>query len=213
MTATTHTGGRRLIGAAAGLAAAGILLLCAGMNSGSPDQQPSAPRAATAPSWSAHPPPASASPSVPERRRSSPPAPASSVPQQAPGASLAPSATGPVPAELPPPGSGPAADPLIQQALDRSSTPDLPADEERLLLSLARTAWLAETAGYTRVRIQAAIARRDTAQSPAETGGDSREGAVVRLVWAGADRAGTFLDGRTAALHYTQNGQGSWNRM
>ncbi|MFF4429804.1 hypothetical protein ACFYZ4_11635 [Streptomyces sp. NPDC001513] len=108
--------------------------------------------------------------------------------------------------ELPPPGSGPAADPLIQQALDRASPPDLPPDIAQHLVSAGRTAWLAETAGYTQVRIQAATARRDTA-APTR-----RESAVVRLVWAGADRAGTFLDGRTAAVHFTQNEEGSWDR-
>ncbi|MFF4371497.1 hypothetical protein [Streptomyces sp. NPDC001594] len=112
--------------------------------------------------------------------------------------------------ELPPPGSGPAADPIIQQALDQASTPDLPPDDEQRLLELGRTAWTAETTGYTQVRIQAATARRDTT---APAGGERTQvQAVVRLVWAGADPAGTFLDGRTAALHYTQNGQGSWKR-
>ncbi|MEU3315795.1 hypothetical protein ABZ743_24405 [Streptomyces sp. NPDC006662] len=112
--------------------------------------------------------------------------------------------------ELPPPGSGPAADPIIQQVLDQASTPDLPPADERRLLELGRTAWTAETAGYTQVRIQAATARRDT--TAADGGERTQEQAVVRLVWAGADPAGTFLDGRTATLHYTQNGQGSWNR-
>ncbi|WP_331726227.1 hypothetical protein [Streptomyces sp. NBC_01276] len=112
--------------------------------------------------------------------------------------------SGPAPRfqQLPPPGSGPAADPLIQQALDQASSPDLPAADERLLLGLGRTAWLAETSSYSQVRIQAATARQD--------GTPSR--AVVRLVWAGADRAGTLLDGRPAAVHFTQTGDGSWNR-
>ncbi|MBT2612734.1 hypothetical protein J7I97_32070 [Streptomyces sp. ISL-87] len=116
--------------------------------------------------------------------------------------------------ELPPPGSGPAADPLIQQALDRASAPDLPAGDEQRLLALGRTAWLGETAGYTQVRIQAATARRDTTPTPTGTPEQQTPAsvrAVVRLVWAGADRAGTFLDGRTATVHYTQNGE-SWNR-
>ncbi|MFE1789146.1 hypothetical protein ACFW7J_12265 [Streptomyces sp. NPDC059525] len=113
--------------------------------------------------------------------------------------------------ELPPPGSGPAADPIIQQALDQASTPDLPPDDEQRLLELGRTTWTAETTGYTQVRIQAATARRDTT-TPAAVGERTHVQAVVRLVWAGADPAGTFLDGRTAALHYTQNGQGSWKR-
>ncbi|WP_405444597.1 hypothetical protein [Streptomyces erythrochromogenes] len=127
-------------------------------------------------------------------------------------ASAAPTAASPSPAgspvgaapagELPPPGEGPAADPLIQQALDRASRPDLlPADEQQLLTA-GRAAWLAETVRYTQVRIQAATARRTP----------DRDGAVVRLVWAGADPAGTYLDGRTAALHYIHSGEGSWTR-
>ncbi|MFF3214144.1 hypothetical protein ACFYYB_26145 [Streptomyces sp. NPDC002886] len=113
------------------------------------------------------------------------------------------------PAELPPPGSGPAADPLIQQALDQASAADLSPAVEQQVLALARTAWLAETNGYTQVRIQAATARRDT---PAPTGaGLSAMRVVVRLVWAGADPAGTFLDGRTATVRFTQNGNGSWS--
>ncbi|WP_053687198.1 hypothetical protein [Streptomyces sp. IGB124] len=109
---------------------------------------------------------------------------------------------GAAPSELPPPGSGPAADPLIQQALDRASRPDLPLADELELVTAGRAAWLAETVRYTQVRIQAATARR--AADPS--------GAVVRLVWAGADPAGTYLDGRTAALHYIRNGEGSWTR-
>ncbi|MFE9933552.1 hypothetical protein [Streptomyces sp. NPDC005533] len=102
--------------------------------------------------------------------------------------------------ELPPPGSGPAADPLIQRALDRAGPPDLPPADEQHLVTAGRAAWLAETVRYTRVRIQAATARR----------APERDGAVVRLVWAGADPAGTYLDGRTAALHYVRDGEGSW---
>lgn len=137
-----------------------------------------------------------------------------SAPQQggdqsagAPPAASAPAgAEAPVPGELPPPGSGPAADPLIQAALDRASPPDLPPATDRQLVADGRTAWLAETAVYTQVRIQAVTARRDTG------GPAGRARAVVRLVWAGADRAGTFLDGRPAAVYFTQNGNGSWER-
>ncbi|MFD3328616.1 hypothetical protein [Streptomyces sp. NPDC058701] len=111
--------------------------------------------------------------------------------------------------ELPPPGSGPAADPIIQQSLDGASPPDLPSPDEKHLLAAGRTAWSAETAGYTQVRIQATTARREST-APAARGG--REAAVVRLVWAGADPAGTFLDGRTATVRYTRNGEGSWEQ-
>lgn len=164
------------------------------------------PAAATA----APPPPAfsSATPAPP----SSPPA-SSPAPAPQPGAEQGVAAAGQPAAssasELPPPGSGPAADPIIQQALNRASPPDLPPRDEEQLLAAGRTAWSAETAGYTQVRIQAAIARRDTS-APAAPGG--RKAAVVRLVWTGADPAGTLLDGRTATLRYTQNGEGSWER-
>ncbi|MFE5773188.1 hypothetical protein ACFQ7O_33085 [Streptomyces sp. NPDC056485] len=110
---------------------------------------------------------------------------------------------------MPHPGSGEGADRSIQQAMDDASRHDLALVDEELLLRQARAAWLAETAEYTQVRIQAATARRDPASST-DTGG--RAQAVVRLVWAGADPAGTFADGRTAAVHFTQNGDGSWNR-
>ncbi|MGW6412296.1 hypothetical protein ACWF95_34595 [Streptomyces vinaceus] len=110
---------------------------------------------------------------------------------------------------MPHPGSGEAADRFIQQAMDDASRHDLPRTDEERLLRQGRAAWLAETAAYTQVRIQAATARRDPENST-DTGGRAR--AVVRLVWAGADPAGTLLDGRTAAVHFTQNGDGSWNR-
>lgn len=86
--------------------------------------------------------------------------------------------------------------------MDAAAARDLPAADEALLLRQGRAVWLAETARYTQVRIQAATARR-------ATGGT---GAVVRLVWAGADPAGTFLDGRPAVVRFTQNGDGTWNR-
>ncbi|MFI8280740.1 hypothetical protein ACIGBH_38805 [Streptomyces sp. NPDC085929] len=111
---------------------------------------------------------------------------------------------------MPHPGAGEGADRFVQQAMDEASRRDLgPADEE-LLLRQGRAVWLEETADYTQVRIQAATARGDT--NPTATAGAQPERAVVRLVWAGADPAGTLLDGRTAAVHFTQNGDGSWNR-
>ncbi|MGW1766499.1 hypothetical protein ACWCQL_20795 [Streptomyces sp. NPDC002073] len=113
-----------------------------------------------------------------------------------------------MPSELPHPGSGPAGDFLIQQVLDHATPRDLePADEAALLLR-GRRVWLVETAGYSRVRIQAATARRGN--STADIDGAVR--AVVRLVWAGADPAGTFLDGRPGTVHFTKNGDGSWKR-
>ncbi|MFC4955635.1 hypothetical protein ACFPFX_04905 [Streptomyces mauvecolor] len=58
---------------------------------------------------------------------------------------------------------------------------------------------------FTRIRIQAAIARTDPTH-PNRT--------VVHLVWAGADRGGTYTDGRLTDLSFTrtpaQNGATAW---
>ncbi|GAA0269966.1 hypothetical protein GCM10010302_04410 [Streptomyces polychromogenes] len=213
MTAHAWSGGR-LIAAAAVLAAAGLALLYAGAHGIRPGTDAAVPRV-TGPARPSGPAAPSAAASV------APPSPRASAGSASSAAPVVPGPTGPsagpgardggaVARELPPPGSGPTADPIIQQALDQASPPDLPPDDERQLLELGRQAWTAETAGYTQVRVQAATARRDT---PAPAGGERTQAeAVVRLVWAGANPAGTFLDGRTATLHYTQNGQGSWNR-
>ncbi|WP_438453162.1 hypothetical protein [Streptomyces asiaticus] len=118
---------------------------------------------------------------------------------------------------LPPPGDGPAGDAAVQHALDRSSSPDLSPQTERLLVQLGRTVWTAEVTGrgrqrwpgyftdtevrpYRRFRVQAAIARR---------AGGRR--VVVHLVWAGASPAGTDkLDNRTARVFFTQDGDNKW---
>ncbi|MEE1775584.1 hypothetical protein AB0D58_29155 [Streptomyces sp. NPDC048210] len=119
---------------------------------------------------------------------------------------------------LPEPGAGPRADPLVQRALERAVPADLAPADERQLTVLGRAVWLAEvtgadrakwpsyfpapgmTSGYSRVRIQGLIARRDT---------EHQADAVVHLVWAGADPSGTFLDGRTATLRFTHQA-GTW---
>lgn len=119
---------------------------------------------------------------------------------------------------LPEPGAGPRADPLVQRALERAVPADLAPADERQLTVLGRAVWLAEatgsgrakwpayfpdpgmTSGYSRVRIQGLIARRDT---------EHQADAVVHLVWAGADPSGTFLDGRTATLRFTRQA-GTW---
>ncbi|MEU9943662.1 hypothetical protein [Streptomyces lavendulae] len=197
--------GTRLITAAAILTATGTFLLYAGLHgadSGLPAAVPArTPKPASSPPLSPAPSSASPSASLTPRPEAATAAAPSAHPQTPSGSQPA---SGPAshPQQLPPPGSGPAADPIIQRALDQASGTDLPPADEQLLLGLGRTAWLAETAGYSQVRIQAATARRD--------GDPSR--AVVRLVWEGADRAGTFLDGRPATVHFTQNGNGSWNR-
>lgn len=217
MTRSPWSGGR-ILAAACLLSTAGVFLTYAGLHQADTPAPTGRPQAATAPARAAKPtgtpmptsPAAATSHPENDRPESTAPQRISAIPPQSapPQAS---SAGEPVRQNLPPPGSGPAADPLIQQALDRASSPDLPADEERRLLDLGRTAWLGETAGYSQVRIQAATARRDNtpavdprAQQPVR--------AVVRLVWAGADRAGTFLDGRPAAVRFIRNGDGTWNR-
>ena len=107
----------------------------------------------------------------------------------------------------------------MQRTLDHAIPADLPTATAKRLTALCRAVWTAEVTGagrqrwpryftadaaadarYTRVRIQAAIARRD--------GSASR--AVVRLVWAGTDPSGTYLDGRTATVHFTREGE-TWN--
>ncbi|WP_372350894.1 hypothetical protein [Streptomyces sp. KL116D] len=126
--------------------------------------------------------------------------------------------TGPSPeTELPPRGEGVAGDRAIQQLLDRAWPADLPAEQARPLVTLGRTVLLADLTGlhraefptafptaaatgtavvrpaFSRIRIQAAIARRD----PAVPGR-----AIVHLVWAGADRGGTYTDGRLTDLTF-----------
>ncbi|MFJ8769571.1 hypothetical protein [Streptomyces clavifer] len=95
---------------------------------------------------------------------------------------------------------------------------DLAPADERELTAPGRAVWLAEvigadrakwpgyfpdpgmTSGYSRVRIQRLIARRDS---------EHQADAVVHLVWAGSDPSGTFLDGRTATLRFIRLA-GTW---
>lgn len=201
----TPRGGGRPLAAALALTAAGALLTFTGLHHTGPTRQ-AAPYREVAPAPA---PAASAGPALPSPSPAAPGPGTPAVPAT-PKASWQPDGPAPrtssTPEELPPPGSGPSADPLIQQALDRASSPDLAPDDERALLDAGRAAWLAETVGYTQVRIQAATARRNPDAA------DGQLQAVVRLVWAGADPAGTLLDGRPATLLYTQNGNGSWKR-
>ncbi|MCQ4214584.1 hypothetical protein [Streptomyces longispororuber] len=119
-------------------------------------------------------------------------------------------------ADLPPRGEGMAGDRAIRRLLNRSWPADLPAGQARTLVALGRKVLLADLTGlgrrsfptafptpagrpgavapaFTRIRIQAAIARKDPA-APAR--------AVVHLVWAGADRGGTYTDGRLTDLTF-----------
>ncbi|MGY1583905.1 hypothetical protein [Streptomyces sp. MN13] len=118
--------------------------------------------------------------------------------------------------ELPSHGEGAAGDPAIQEALEAAWPPDLSAGDERKLLTagrdllradatgIGRSKWpgvfpdpgvgVAPAFGTVRFRIQAVIARRDGAA----------DRAVVHLVWAGADRGGTFTDGRITGWRFTR---------
>ncbi|MFI5808718.1 hypothetical protein [Streptomyces sp. NPDC051561] len=113
------------------------------------------------------------------------------------------------PNALPVSGEGPRGDPAIQKAVRAAVPDDLPPDTGQVLAQLGKAVQIAETTGqgrhlwpayfppdqpvraYTRVRIQASAARAD---------GPGR--ALVHLVWAGADPAGTYRDGRPATLRF-----------
>ncbi|RPK71513.1 hypothetical protein EES45_34495 [Streptomyces sp. ADI97-07] len=202
---------RGLITVAGALAAAGCALIVYAMPTGTGDG--SAPATTPAPSSPGR--QDLTSPSNEPAADADPPA------VQRPAEPVRSSASSSTPAgkeALPEPGAGPRADPLVQRALERAVPADLaPADEQRLTV-LGRAVWLAEvtgadrakwpgyfpdpvmTSGYSRVRIQGLIARRDSEHQAA---------AVVHLVWAGADPSGTFLDGRTATLRFTRQA-GTW---
>ena len=118
--------------------------------------------------------------------------------------------------KLPPHGEGVAGDRAIQQALEAAWPADLAAEDERQLRAdgrellradatgIGRAKWpasfgdpdqaIAPAFATARFRIQAVIARRDSADDQA----------VVHLVWAGTDRGGTYTDGRITDLHFTR---------
>ncbi|GAA2349596.1 hypothetical protein OKJ48_02665 [Streptomyces kunmingensis] len=185
--------------------------------------------------------PAATAPSAPSRRMpvpAPPAAPATSRPAEAPdhpaarpSGSLSKSATvsattpGPT-GELPPHGEGVAGDRAIQQLLERSWPPDLPAGQAVALTAAGRKVLLADVTGlgravfpaafppnerpatvapaFTRIRIQAAIARKDS--EPGQ--------AVVHLVWAAADRGGTYTDGRLSDIAFRHDpGDGTWTPL
>lgn len=117
---------------------------------------------------------------------------------------------------LPLHGEGAAGDQVVQRNLESAWPADLPATDERELLTAGRALLRADATGVgrtnwptifgdsgqavapafatTRFRIQAAIARRD----------GSTNKAVVHLVWAGTDRGGTFTDLRITDWHFTR---------
>ncbi|MFD4630310.1 hypothetical protein ACFVYR_21005 [Streptomyces sp. NPDC058284] len=111
----------------------------------------------------------------------------------------------------------------MQQQLESAWPPDLPVADEEQLRRQGAALLQADATGvgrgrfpqvfgtrpqglmapaFSRLRIQAAIARRDHAA----------DRAVVHLVWAGADRGGTFTDGRTSRyLFHRAKGAATWS--
>ncbi|MFB7419774.1 hypothetical protein ACFC1L_34800 [Streptomyces sp. NPDC056210] len=128
--------------------------------------------------------------------------------------------------ELPPRGEGRAGDRQIQELLERSWPADLPTRQASDLVAVARAVLFADVTGvgrdrfptafptrdepliapaFSRVRIQAALARKDTT---------AKGQAVVHLVWAGADRGGTYTDGRLADLTFRHSqGDAAWEPL
>ena len=173
-----------------------------------------------------HEPPAAAS-----RATTDPASAAAVTPARQPIADTAPStmptaSTPSVPeSALPPHGEGVAGDRAVQQNLEAAWPADLPAADEKQLLTAGRALLRADATGIGRARwpavfpdpggsvapafatagfrIQAAIARRD----------HSPDKALVHLVWAGTDRGGTFTDLRISDWHFTRTvkkGAATW---
>ncbi|MFE5923933.1 hypothetical protein [Streptomyces sp. NPDC056468] len=197
---TTPRSPRLLLVSTAVLAVVGIALLGLQRSNG---------QATPPPSTTAHPAthPASAASPPPNNKTA-----LKSARSAAPAAS-APSA---LTSALPPHGEGTAGDRAVQKNLEAAWPADLPAAEEKQLLTAGRALLHADATGVgraqwpaifpgsgervapafatARFRIQAAIARQN--------GGLNR--AVVHLVWAGTDRGGTFTDLRITDWHFTR---------
>ncbi|MER6030676.1 hypothetical protein [Streptomyces sp. NPDC001851] len=144
---------------------------------------------------------------------SQPTVPTPPSPQSAASGASTPSVPEPA---LPPHGEGVAGDQAIQRNLEAAWPADLPATDQRELLTAGRALLRADATGIgrakwpqvfpasdqavapafatARFRIQAALARRDGRQDTA----------VVHLVWAGTDRGGTFTDLRITDWHFTR---------
>ncbi|MFQ6146763.1 hypothetical protein ACLMNJ_27425 [Streptomyces seoulensis] len=170
---------------------------------------------------------------MPHRQQAPSPAPSSTRAAAQPSSAAAPSVSQPdTPTELtaasgastplalasalPPHGEGVAADQAVQHSLEAAWPADLPAADERTLLAAGRALLHADATGVgrahwpdvfphsdramapafatARFRMQAAVARRGT----------SPDQAMVHLVWAGIDRAGTFTDLRITDWHFTR---------
>lgn len=199
MTTTPRTP-RLLVLSTVILAVAGVALL--GMPHG---QEPPAP--AVAPTVHATTSPSSAAAAPPTDRPAADRATTMAPPAATPSA---------VESALAPHGEGVVGDGAVQRNLVAAWPADLPASDERELLTagrallradatgIGRTTWpdvfpesersLAPAFATARFRIQAAIARRD----------GSPDKAVVHLVWAGMDRGGTFTDLRITDWHFTR---------
>ncbi|MGW5657237.1 hypothetical protein [Streptomyces humi] len=193
------------------LAVAGIALLDMPHGQGAPD------RVVSSTAWSAP--------------RSSPASPAPAVvrPSSVRTTPSATSTASPPPvaeSPLPPHGEGTAGDQAVQLSLEKAWPADLPAHDQRELLTVGRALLRADATGVERhewpalfpstgqavapafstalFRVQAAVARRD----------GSPDKAVVHLVWAGTDRGGTFTDLRISDWHFkrkaSQMGASTW---
>ncbi|MDQ1051871.1 hypothetical protein [Streptomyces sp. V4I2] len=126
---------------------------------------------------------------------------------------------------LPPHGEGVAGDAVIQKSVEDAWPADLAADDEHTLLEAGRDLLRADATGTgrakwpslfgdaeqaiapafatARFRVQAAVARRD----------GSPDRAVVHLVWAGADRGGTYTDRRITDWYFARTstkGASTW---
>ncbi|MFH8492193.1 hypothetical protein [Streptomyces longisporoflavus] len=131
-------------------------------------------------------------------------------------------------AMLPPRGEGRAADQQIQKLLEEAWPADLPQAQEQQLRRDGAALLRADATGigrdrfptvfgepsdravvapaFSRLRIQAAIARKD------QDGTAGR--AVVHLVWAAADRGGTYTDNRITDLYFRRTkGDGPWTPL
>ncbi|MGW1068149.1 hypothetical protein ACWD4F_26925 [Streptomyces aureus] len=118
---------------------------------------------------------------------------------------------------LPPPlGEGLAGDRAIQRTLEAAWPADLPVADQQRLIVLGRSLLRADATGIGRARWQRVFGATGQALAPAFAAARfrvqaviaRRDGAVgrvvVHLVWAGADRGGTFTDGRITDLYFTR---------
>ncbi|MFM9499736.1 hypothetical protein ACKI1Q_39880 [Streptomyces galilaeus] len=179
------------------------------------------PQTPSTPATSAVPPLTTApTPSNPDDRRTQ-----ASAPEPATTATTPTQSQSATASELPPHGEGVAGDAAIQTSLEDAWPADLAADDEQELLAAGRGLLRADATGVgrakwpaifgdpgqaiapafatARFRIQAAIARRD----------GSPDKAVVHLVWAGADRGGTYTDRRITDWYFTRTstkGASTW---